>query len=176
MMTFYNCVTRRSDLILLRRQFRSITMGGADTARQIVSTLRHSLTLLDTTSDEQSQQAPGSHFLSFRFSSFDKRMEVWSKRQTAKKNNLHMEEWLTGWRILQVSVGSFYVFQGYREKLYIRCRHLKKEKFLSDVFTECGDVTVVFQSEDGEKQTKIVTSEKELDKIEAELKALKELS
>lgn len=87
-----------------------------------------------------------------------------------------MEEWLTGWRILQVSVGSFYVFQGYREKLYIRCRHLKKEKFLSDVFTECGDVTVVFQSEDGEKQTKIVTSEKELDKIEAELKALKELS
>ena len=32
----------------------------------------------------------------FRFVNIEQRMEVWSKRPLAKKNNLYMEEWLTG--------------------------------------------------------------------------------
>ena len=80
-------------------------------------------------------------------------MEVWERKHTAKKNNLTLEEWLTG----------------YREKLYMRCRQLRREKVLKDVFTDCGDVTVVFQSEDGDLTTRIVHSDKEIDRIEADL-------
>ena len=40
---------------------------------------------------------------------------------------------------------------------------------LKDVFTDCGDVTVVFQSEDGDLTTRIVHSDKEIDRIEADL-------
>ena len=81
-------------------------------------------------------------------------MEVWERKQLAKKNNLTLEEWLTG----------------YREKLYMRCRQLRREKVLKDVFTDCGDVTVVFESQDGEQRTRIVHSDKEIDRIEADLK------
>ena len=65
--------------------------------------------------------------------------------------------------------------QGYREKLYMRCRVLKKGKLLKDVFTDCGDVTVVFEL-DGEQETKVVHSEKEIDKIEAELQAERQIT
>ena len=81
-------------------------------------------------------------------------MEVWERKQLAKKNNLTLEEWLTG----------------YREKLYMRCRQLRREKVLKDVFTDCGDVTVVFECQDGEQRTRIVHSDKEIDRIEADLK------
>ena len=40
---------------------------------------------------------------------------------------------------------------------------------MKDVFTDCGDVTVVFQSEDGDLTTRIVHSDKEIDRIEADL-------
>ena len=36
----------------------------------------------------------------FRFNKVELRQEVWSRRQVAKKNNLYMEEWLTGKIIL----------------------------------------------------------------------------
>ena len=81
-------------------------------------------------------------------------MEVWERKQLAKKNNLTLEEWLTG----------------YREKLYMRCRQLRREKVLKDVFTDCGDVTVVYESQEGEQRTRIVHSDKEIDRIEADLK------
>ena len=81
-------------------------------------------------------------------------MEVWARKHTAKKNNLTLEEWLTG----------------YREKLYMRCRQLRREKVLKDVFTDCGDITVVYESQDGEQRTRIVQSDKEIDRIEVELK------
>ena len=81
-------------------------------------------------------------------------MEVWERKQLAKKNNLTLEEWLTG----------------YREKLYMRCRQLRREKVLKDVFTDCGDVTVVFECQDGEQITRIVHSDKEIDRIEGDLK------
>ena len=68
-----------------------------------------------------------------------------------------------------------FLSSGYREKLYLRCRHLKKEKLLQEVFTESGDVTVVMELEEGKLQTNIVTSEKEIDKIEAHLRAIKQL-
>ena len=55
------------------------------------------------------------------------------------------------------------------------CRALKKDKLLKDVFTDCGDVTVVLEL-DGEQKTKVVHSEKEIDKIEAELQAERYLS
>ena len=57
----------------------------------------------------------------------------------------------------------------------MRCRALKKDKLLKDVFTDCGDVTVVLEL-DGEQKTKVVHSEKEIDKIEAELQAERHLS
>ena len=82
-------------------------------------------------------------------------MEVWERKHLAKKNNLSLEEWLTG----------------YREKLYMRCRQLRREKVLKDVFTDCGDVTVVYDSQDGEQRTRIVHSDKEIDRIEADLKS-----
>ena len=41
---------------------------------------------------------------------------------------------------------------------------------LKDVFTDCGDVTVVYDSQDGEQRTRIVHSDKEIDRIEADLK------
>ena len=81
-------------------------------------------------------------------------MEVWERKQLAKKKNLTLEEWLTG----------------YREKLYMRCRQLRREKVLKDVFTDCGDVTVVYESQEGEQRTRIVHSDKEIDRIEADLK------
>ena len=81
-------------------------------------------------------------------------MEVWERKQLAKKNNLTLEEWLTG----------------YREKLYMRCRQLRREKVLKDVFTDCGDVTVVYESQEGEQRTRIVQSDKDIDRIEADLK------
>ena len=81
-------------------------------------------------------------------------MEVWERKHTAKKNNLTLEEWLTG----------------YGEKLYVRCRQLRREKVLKDVFTDCGDITVVYESQDGEQRTRIVQSDKEIDRIEVELK------
>ena len=46
---------------------------------------------------------------------------------------------------------------------------------LQEVFTESGDVTVVMELEEGKLQTNIVTSEKEIDKIEAHLRAIKQL-
>ena len=36
----------------------------------------------------------------FRFVNIEQRMEIWSKRPLAKKNNLYMEEWLTGMKKL----------------------------------------------------------------------------
>ena len=44
-----------------------------------------------------------------------------------------------------------------------------REKVLKDVFTDCGDVTVVFESPDGDQLTRIVHSDKEIDRIEADL-------
>ena len=38
----------------------------------------------------------------FRFVNIEQRMEVWSKRPLAKKNNLYMEEWLTGMKSGQI--------------------------------------------------------------------------
>ena len=35
-----------------------------------------------------------------RFNKVELRQEVWSRKQVAKKNNLYMEEWLTGQIIL----------------------------------------------------------------------------
>ena len=55
-----------------------------------------------------------------RFVSLDKRMEVWCKKSVAKKNNLYMEEWLTG----------------YRDKLLTKCRQLKKVILASDWLTQ----------------------------------------
>ena len=52
----------------------------------------------------------------------------------------------------------------------MRCRQLRREKVLKDVFTDCGDVTVVYDSQDGEQRTRIVHSDKEIDRIEADLK------
>ena len=52
----------------------------------------------------------------------------------------------------------------------MRCRQLRREKVLKDVFTDCGDVTVVYDSQEGEQRTRIVHSDKEIDRIEADLK------
>ena len=46
---------------------------------------------------------------------------------------------------------------------------------MQEVFTESGDVTVVMELEEGKLQTNIVNSEKEIDKIEAHLRAIKQL-
>ena len=32
----------------------------------------------------------------FRFQNLDIRMQLWARKAVAKKNNLYMEEWLTG--------------------------------------------------------------------------------
>ena len=51
----------------------------------------------------------------------------------------------------------------------MRCRQLRREKVLREVFTDCGDVTVVYETQDGEQRTRIVHSDKEIDRIEADL-------
>ena len=90
---------------------------------------RCSLTSLDKHQTEWQSSAPSWNIIIIikhqhvclysRFLSVDKRMEVWERKQLAKKNNLTLEEWLTG----------------YREKLYMRCRQLRREKVLKAVWS-----------------------------------------
>ena len=77
-------------------------------------------------------------------------MEVWNKKSYAKKNNLYMEEWLTN----------------YREKLYFKCRQLKKDGKIKDVFTENGDIKIMISNADGEMEEKNVWSDKDLEQFE----------
>ena len=77
-------------------------------------------------------------------------MEVWNKKSYAKKNNLYMEEWLTT----------------YREKLYFKCRQLKKDGKIKEVFTESGEIKIIVSKGDGETEVKNVWSDKELEQFE----------
>lgn len=80
----------------------------------------------------------------YRFVNIEQRMEVWSRRPLAKKNNLYMEEWLTGKSL--ISIGFLYrlfFIIGYREKLFVKCKLLKKDGLIKDVFTERGDIKVM---------------------------------
>ena len=70
-------------------------------------------------------------------------MEVWSQRPLAKKNNLYMEEWLTGKSIISIIFFLNKFFIGYREKLFVKCKLLKKDGLIKDVFTERGDIKVM---------------------------------
>lgn len=63
-----------------------------------------------------------------------------------------------------------WVFSGYREKLYVRCKQLKREGVFKDVFTRTGDVTVLLVTADGDTEEIVVTSEKEIDELEAKLR------
>ena len=82
--------------------------------------------------------------------SLEKRMEVWSQKAFAKKNNLYMEEWLTG----------------YREKLFVRCRQLKKEGVIKEVFTDKGDIKIILEAADGQTEQKSIWSDKDLEPFE----------
>ena len=91
-------------------------------------------------------------------------MSVWKSRSVAKKAGLYMEEWLTALRsfppnvsselaiIIQI-LGSFSVWQQddgmsasvikmaqncslSREKLFVRCRQMKRTGLLKEAFTE----------------------------------------
>ena len=77
-------------------------------------------------------------------------MEVWSQKAFAKKNNLYMEEWLTG----------------YREKLFVKCRQFKKEGALKEVFTDKGDIKIIIETEDGQTEQKSIWSDKDLEPFE----------
>ena len=62
----------------------------------------------------------------FRFVNIEQRMEVWSKRPLAKKNNLYMEEWLTGMNKLYLN-GQIYFLYNYAKDTEKSC--LQSAKF-----------------------------------------------
>ena len=107
----------------------------------------------------------------FRFVNIEQRMEVWSKRPLAKKNNLYMEEWLTGMNKLYLNWQIFFVqlYKGYREKLFAKCKLLKKDGLIKEVFTERGDIKVVITLEEGDTEERSVWTDKDLDILEEEL-------
>ena len=59
-----------------------------------------------------------------KFNSMDVRNEVWDKRQSAKKNGLLIDEWLTE----------------NRARLYKKCKELKALKLIKDCYTDNGEV------------------------------------
>ena len=64
-------------------------------------------------------------------------MAVWRGRGVAKKAGLYMEEWLTALRF----ASPLFPFSDFeeifeREKLFVRCRQMKRRGLLKEVFTE----------------------------------------
>lgn len=78
------------------------------------------------------EENPKSAFV--RFADKDMRFRVWNNRLFAKKNGLHMEEYLT-------------VF---RQKLFLKCKDLKEQKLIKDVQTKNGDIYAVLPNKDPE--------------------------
>ena len=54
---------------------------------------------------------------------------------------------------------------GYREKLFYRCKQLKREGKIKDVFTDQGDIKIVLATEGDDKVVKSIWTDKDLDKI-----------
>ena len=64
-------------------------------------------------------------------------MSVWRGRAAAKKTGLYMEEWLTA---LRFGLASFFSISSLmfdnREKLFVRCRQMKRRGLLKEAYTE----------------------------------------
>ena len=91
----------------------------------------------------------------------------------AKKSNLYMEEWLTG---VHVTKYDFKITlpnssSGYREKLFFKCKQLKRDGVIKDVYTDSGDIKVVLVIGDGDTEEKNIWSDKDIDQLEDDYKA-----
>ena len=61
------------------------------------------------------------------------------------------------------------LYVGYREKLFARCKLLKKDGLIKEVFTERGDIRVVITLEEGDTEERSVWTDKDVDSLEEEL-------
>ena len=100
-------------------------------------------------------------------------MQIWNRRHVAKKSNLYMEEWLTG---VLVTKYDFKITlpnssSGYREKLFFKCKQLKRDGVIKDVYTDSGNIKVVLVMGDGDTEEKNIWSDKDIDQLEDDYKA-----
>ena len=103
----------------------------------------------------------------------EQRMQIWNRRHVAKKSNLYMEEWLTG---VLVTKYDFKITlpnssSGYREKLFFKCKQLKRDGVIKDVYTDSGNIKVVLVMGDGDTEEKNIWSDKDIDQLEDDYKA-----
>ena len=70
-----------------------------------------------------------------RFHEQDLRMSVWRGRAAAKKAGLYMEEWLTALRFRSI-FPRWKKYLIFREKLFVRCRQMKRRGLLKEAYTE----------------------------------------
>ena len=105
----------------------------------------------------------------------EQRMQVWNRRHVAKKSNLYMEEWLTGVHVnkydFKIILHNHNSSSGYREKLFFKCKQLKRDGVIKDVYTDSGDIKVVLVMGDGDTEEKNIWSDKDIDQLEDDYKA-----
>ena len=65
----------------------------------------------------------------------------------------------------------FYSSSGYREKLFFKCKQLKRDGVIKDVYTDSGDIKVVLVIGDGDTEEKNIWSDKDIDQLENDHKA-----